>query len=183
MEKGKILGKPEDLETMNLVDIYNAGHFYTAPSRAWVDNTLPVKKGDPGRPIILISIGAYTFEEAVCDLGSSVNIMPKIIYKKIHGEPLLYTTMCLQLADQTLCYPKRILEDVSIQVGHSFVPVDFVVVETGGDDRAPIILGQPFLSTAKAIIYVDSAKIYFIINDSKERFNLKKQTLKTPSHP
>jgi hypothetical protein len=61
--------------------------------------------------------------------------------RKIHGEPLLYTTMCLQLADQTLCYPKGILEDVYIRVGHSGVPVDFVVVETGGDERAPIILG------------------------------------------
>jgi hypothetical protein len=79
MEKGKILGKPKDLETTNLVDIYNAGHFYTAPSRAWVDNTLPVNKGDPGRPVIPISIGAYTFEQAIYDLGSSVNIMPKVI--------------------------------------------------------------------------------------------------------
>jgi uncharacterized coiled-coil protein SlyX len=114
MEKGKISRKPEDLETTNLVDIYNARHFYTAPSRAWVDNTLPVKKGDPGRPVIPISIGAYTFEEAVCDLGSSVNIVPKVIYEKIHGEPLLYTTMCLQLVDQTPCYPKGILEDVNI---------------------------------------------------------------------
>jgi hypothetical protein len=95
MEKGKIPGKPKDLETANLVDIYNAGHFYTTPLRAWVGNTLPVKKGDPGRPIIPISIGAYTFEEAVCDLGSSVNIMPKVIYEKIHDEPLLYTTMLL----------------------------------------------------------------------------------------
>jgi hypothetical protein len=37
-EKGKILGKPEDLEIANLVDIYNAGHYFTAPSRAWEDD-------------------------------------------------------------------------------------------------------------------------------------------------
>jgi hypothetical protein len=40
--------------------------------------------------------------------------------------------MCLQLADQTLGYAKGILEDVYIQVGHSYVPVDFVVIEAGG---------------------------------------------------
>jgi hypothetical protein len=34
-KKGKILGKSEDLETTNLVDIYNAGHYFTVPSRAW----------------------------------------------------------------------------------------------------------------------------------------------------
>jgi hypothetical protein len=39
------------------------------------------------------------------------------------------------------------------------------------------------LSTTKAIIYADSAKIYFTINDSKERFNFKKRTLKIPAHP
>jgi hypothetical protein len=33
-EKGKILRKPKDLETANLVDIYNARHYFTVPSRA-----------------------------------------------------------------------------------------------------------------------------------------------------
>jgi hypothetical protein len=44
------------------------------------------------------------------------------------------------------------------------VLADFVILETGGDEKAPIILGRPFLSTTKAIIYADSAKIYFTIN-------------------
>jgi hypothetical protein len=56
-------------------------------------------KGDIGRPVIPISIGTNTFEEVVCDFGASVNIMPKVIYEQIHGDQLLYTTMCLQLAD------------------------------------------------------------------------------------
>jgi hypothetical protein len=179
-ERGKITGKPKDLETTNLVDIYNAGQYFTAPPKqwgTWVDNTLPLKKGDPGRPVIPIRIGPHSFEEAVCDLGASVNIMPRVIYEKIHGDPLLYTTMCLQLADQTLCYPKGILEDVWIVVGHSYVLADFVIVEIGGDEKAPIILGRPFLSTTKAIIYADSAKICFTINGRKERFNFKKRTL------
>jgi hypothetical protein len=113
-EKGKIPGKPEDVETANLVDIYNVGHYITTPSRAWEDDSLPKKKGDLGRPVIPIAIGAHTFEEVVYDLGASVNIMPRVIYEKIHGEPLLYTIMCLQLTDQTLCYPKGILEDVYV---------------------------------------------------------------------
>ena len=66
--------------------------------------------------------------------------------------------------------------------GQSYVPVDFVVLETGGDERAPIILGWPFLSTAKAIIYVDSAKIYFTIKDKKEKFSFKNRILQSPRH-
>jgi hypothetical protein len=49
--------------------------------------------------------------------------------------------MCLQLVDETLCYPKGILEDVCVRVGESYIPADFVVIETGGDVKAPIILG------------------------------------------
>ena len=60
---------------------------------------------------------------------------------------------------------------------------DFVIVETGGDERAPIILGRPFLSTAKAIIYTDSAKICFTISGAKEWFSFKKRTIKAPVHP
>jgi len=59
--------------------------------------------------------------------------MPKVIYEKIHGDTLLYATMCLQLADQSICYPKGTLEDVCVWVGHSYLPADFVVIETGGD--------------------------------------------------
>jgi hypothetical protein len=103
--------------------------------------------------------------------------MPKVIYEKILGDPLLYTNIHLQLADQSLCYPKRVLEDAIIQIGQSYIPVDFVVLETSGDERAPIILGRLFLSTAKAIIYVDTAKIYFTTKDKKKKFSFKNHIL------
>jgi hypothetical protein len=83
----------------------------------------------------------HIFQEVVCDFRASVNIMPKVIYDKILGDPLLYTNMRLQLADQSLCYLKGILQDAIIRVGQSYVPIDFMVLEIGGDGRAPIILG------------------------------------------
>jgi hypothetical protein len=144
---------------------------------------MPAKRGDPRRPVITITIGAYTFKNALCDFGSSVNIMPKVIYKKINGSPLLYKTMCLQLADLLLCHAKGILDDVCLGVGRSYVAADFVVVETGGSENDPIILGRPFLATAKAIIYADAAKIIFSINGRKERFNCKNKILEAPAHP
>jgi hypothetical protein len=39
------------------------------------------------------------------------------------------------------------------------------------------------LEHSQAIIYMDSAKIYFTINDRKERFSFKRRTLKAPVHP
>jgi hypothetical protein len=70
-----------------------------------------------------------------------------------------------------------------VRVGHSYVPIDFVLVEIGGDEKAPIILGWPFLRTAKAIIYTNDAKICFTIKGTKERFTFKNKTLQSPSHP
>jgi hypothetical protein len=94
------LGQPEDLKTTNLVDIFNAGSYWSDPiSKRWNDETLPIKKGDPGRLVIPISIRSVNFNEAIYDFGASVNIMPKMIYDKTFNYPLLYTTMCLQLAD------------------------------------------------------------------------------------
>jgi hypothetical protein len=95
--------------------------------------------------------------------------MPKVIYERMFDYPLLYTTMCLQLVDQSLCYAKGILEDISVWVGNSYVPIDFMVVEAGGDDeKSPIILGWPFLNTAGAIIYANSAKICFNIKGKRK---------------
>jgi hypothetical protein len=91
--------------------------------------------------------------------------------------------MHLQLADQSLCYLKGILEDICVRVGQPYIPIDFVVLETSGDVRAPIILGRPFLSTAKAIIYSDSAKICFTIKDRMEKFTFKNCILHSPSDP
>jgi hypothetical protein len=182
---GKIPGQLEELEYANLVDIYSADlcSSKTEEDPRWIDWGMPAKRGDPGRPVITITIGAYTFKNALCDFGSSVSIMPKVIYKKINGSPLLYTIMCLQLSDLSLCHPEGILDDICLGVGHSYVAADFVVVETGGSENAPIILGRPFLATSKAIIYADAAKIVFTINGRKERFNFKKKILKAPTHP
>jgi len=62
LEKGKIPGQPKDLETANLIDIYNAANYYIEPPEVkWIDYTLPDKKGDLGRPVIPISIGCHIF--------------------------------------------------------------------------------------------------------------------------
>ena len=56
LDKGKILGQLEDLETI--------AYYYIQPSIGrWIDFTLPKKKSDPGRPIIPIAIGPHIFKK------------------------------------------------------------------------------------------------------------------------
>jgi len=64
-----------------------------------ITDLLPVKRDNPRRPIIPISIGMVDFLEALCDFGSSVNIVPRVLYEKFFTHHFLETTMCLQLAD------------------------------------------------------------------------------------
>ena len=87
-ESGKIPGKPENMETANLVDIkyFNFG-----------DQDLPIKKSDPSSPIIECTIGPHTFKNVVYDLGSSVNIMSEEMYNTIlftHGPCCCLFTTC-----------------------------------------------------------------------------------------
>jgi hypothetical protein len=68
-EKGKILGNQGELEIANLVDIFNAGEYFVAPPRplrlVWGEEDMSEKKGDIGRPVIPIFIGAHTFDKAI----------------------------------------------------------------------------------------------------------------------
>jgi hypothetical protein len=83
----------------------------------------------------------------------------------------------LVVADQSIYYPEGVLEEAIIHVGQSYVPMDFVIVETGGGERASIILGRPFLCTTKAIIYEEHATIIFSIKDKKEKFSFKERIM------
>jgi hypothetical protein len=57
---------------------------------------------------------------------------------------------------------ERLVKDVPIQIDDHFIPTDFLVVDMGEDEYdSPIILGIPFLSTTKAIIYIAMGEVHF----------------------
>ncbi|GJS82185.1 reverse transcriptase domain-containing protein [Tanacetum coccineum] len=60
--------------------------------------------------------------------------------------------MILELADRTISTPTGIAEDVFVKVGTFLFPADFVVVDYVANPRVPLILGRPFLRTARALI-------------------------------
>jgi len=97
-DQGKISGQLGELETANLVDIINARSYWSDPPiGTWLDSSLPTNKGGLGRPVIPISIGSANFDEAICDFGASIIIMPKVIFEKLFNYTLSRTTMCLKL--------------------------------------------------------------------------------------
>ena len=67
------------------------------------------------------------------------------------------TRMTLQLADRSIKHPYGEVEDLLVKVDKFLFPVDFVVLDIEEDVDVPVILGRPFMITAKVIIDVDMA--------------------------
>nr|GEZ43293.1 reverse transcriptase domain-containing protein [Tanacetum cinerariifolium] len=83
---------------------------------------------------------------------------------------LISTRMTLELANRAICTPAEIARDVFVPVGKFAFPVDFVIVDCESDPRVPLILGRPFLRTARALIDVHEEEM--ILRDGDERLTL-----------
>nr|GEV85207.1 hypothetical protein [Tanacetum cinerariifolium] len=106
---------------------------------------LPEKLGDPEKFLI-----PCDFSELKCkalpDLGASINLMPLSVWKKLGLHELISTRLTLELANQAICIPAGIARD------------------------SPLILGRPFLRTARALIDVHGEEM--ILHDGDERLTL-----------
>jgi hypothetical protein len=52
--------------------------------------------------MICYSIYDCYFDQALCDLGASINIMPKVIFEQLQHPALSPTLMYVQLADSSI---------------------------------------------------------------------------------
>ncbi|GJQ88999.1 reverse transcriptase domain-containing protein [Tanacetum coccineum] len=96
---------------------------------------------------------------ALADSGASINLLPHSMYKQLGLGALKPTRMTLELANGSITHPMGIADDVVARVdGFTFL-ADFVVVNFEPDPRVPIILGRPFLRTAKALIDLYEEKL------------------------
>jgi hypothetical protein len=145
----------------------------TEECSAAILNKLPEKNKDPGCPTIDCTIGDQYFNNALCDLGASVSVMPAAVYHRLNHTALEPTSMCLQLADQSVRYPLGIAENILVKIREFFVLVDFMVLDMHPDSKVSLILGRPFLSIANAHIDVGKGEIKFTINGQEEQFAFK----------
>ncbi|CAN6711385.1 unnamed protein product [Malus baccata var. baccata] len=110
---------------------------------------LPPKKKDPGSFTISCTIGNCDFSSALIDLGASVNLMPYSVFKRLGEGELKPTSSIIQLADRSITYPRGVIEDVIVKVDNLYLLADFMVLDMDEDLTMPIILGRPFLATAR----------------------------------
>ncbi|GJV23460.1 reverse transcriptase domain-containing protein [Tanacetum coccineum] len=133
---------------------------------------LPEKLGDPGKFLIPCDFPELDECLALADLGASINLMPLSIWKKLSLPELTPTQMILELADRSTTRPAGIAEDVFVKVGKFHFPTDFVVVDYVVDPRVPLILGRPFLRTARALIDVYGEELTLRVDDEAITFKV-----------
>nr|GFB54001.1 reverse transcriptase domain-containing protein [Tanacetum cinerariifolium] len=129
---------------------------------------LPKKLGDPGKFLILCDFPGMDVCHTLADLGTSINLMPLSICKKLSLPKLTPTRMTLELADRSITRPKGVAEDVFIKVGKFHFPIDFVVVGFEVNPQVPLILGRSFLRIGCALIDVYGEEINLRYNSKSD---------------
>ena len=90
----------------------------------------------------------------------------------------------LSLADGSVRRPHGVVEDVIVKVENCYFLVDFIIVDMKSMKDltdSPIILGRPFLATAKAITDWGKGEVIFQVGDSTMKVSINK-LMRHPSH-
>ncbi|XP_050156237.1 uncharacterized protein LOC126630147 [Malus sylvestris] len=144
----------------------------TEECNAILQRKLPLKQKDRGSFKIPCIIGTNFFEKALCDLGSSINLLPLSVAKNIGIGEIKPTTISLQMADRSIAYPEGIIEDVLVKVDKLIFPADFLVLDMEEDYETQLILGRPFLITARTLIDVEQGVLTLRIGEEKATFKV-----------
>ena len=146
----------KDLCTMKRKYNVKKTFFLTKQVSALLLHKTPLKYKDTRCPTISRIIGDHGVEQALLDLGDSVNLIPYSIYLQLGLGDIKPTSMVLQLADRSIKRPKGMIEDVLVEIDKFYYLVDFLILETQyvvhANSNIPIILGHAFLATTNALI-------------------------------
>ena len=89
------------------------------------------------------------------------------VYKQMGLGEAKPTTVTLVLADRSTTQPRGIIENILVKVGKFIFPTDFLIVDCEVDWSVPIIMGRPFLATARAIIDVGQGEVILRVKDEQ----------------
>ncbi|XP_057723798.1 uncharacterized protein LOC130939728 [Arachis stenosperma] len=144
----------------------------TQECSAVIQRGLPPKLKDPGSFILSCTIGNIILDKALCDLGASINLMSLSLMKKLAIEKVKPTRMSLQMAERSHKIPNGVVENLLVKIGEFIFPADFVILDMEEEGHSSIILGRPFLATARAIIDVEKGEMTLRVHDEKMIINV-----------
>ncbi|XP_021717658.1 uncharacterized protein LOC110685441 [Chenopodium quinoa] len=94
-------------------------------------NKMPPKLKDPGNFSIPCAINKMQIDNAVCNLGASVSLIPYSVYQKLELGELMPSKITLQLADESIKIPKWKVGDVPLIVGKFLIPSAKISLKVG----------------------------------------------------
>ncbi|GKB27086.1 phospholipase-like protein [Tanacetum coccineum] len=133
-----------------------------------LQHQLPRKELNPRNFILPCTIGKFNFY-AMADLGASINVMSRSIFKHLHLTYLRKTNMLCEMADMSKKAPLGIVKNVLVKIGKFLFLSDFVIIDNTPSETT--ILGRPFLATIRAEIDVFAGKISLGINEDRISFD------------
>ncbi|XP_057739975.1 uncharacterized protein LOC130957098 [Arachis stenosperma] len=116
-----------------------------------------------------------SINKALCDLGSSINLMPLSMMRRLSIKEVKPTRMSLQLADRSLVIPNGVVENLLVKVGKFIFPANFVILNLDEEGSDSIILGRSFLAIARAIIDVEKREMTLRAHDEHIILNVFKE--------
>ncbi|XP_070039378.1 uncharacterized protein [Nicotiana tomentosiformis] len=137
---------------------------------------------DPASFMIPCTIGSTEFSKSLCDLVTSINLMPYSIFKTLEIRQLRPTSMRLQMVDRTMKRLLGVIEDVLVWVDKFILPTDLFILDCEVDYEMPIILGRPFLAIGKALCDVEVGEHTFRVGDEQVIFHVCKSMRKPNSN-
>ena len=117
---------------------------------------------------------------ALCDVGASASVMPKIMYDMLELKPFDPCSFSVRLVDSFVKKPLGRINDVLIIINGNYVPVDFLVMDIEFDPSSPIILGHPFPCTVGDIINMKKGNIRFQFALNKGMDHLSRKNINLP---
>ncbi|GKC14332.1 putative reverse transcriptase domain-containing protein [Tanacetum coccineum] len=136
----------------------------TVPFPSHLDNHYCEEEEGNYRPKFTEAYGASHINDTI---PRNVSVMPLLTYLNLGLGELAHTRLTMELADRTVKYPKGIAENMLVGIGKFVFPVDFIILDMPEDIIVPLILGRPFLSTARTKIDVYKRNITLRVREEK----------------
>ncbi|XP_023522833.1 uncharacterized protein LOC111786855 [Cucurbita pepo subsp. pepo] len=109
---------------------------------ALLQNKVPLNEKYLDSFTIPISTKGKKLGQALCDLGSSINLMSLSIYQKLGFGEARSTKAILQPTDRSFTHLKA-----KIEMDKFIFSSDFIILDYEANHDVPIILERPFLKT------------------------------------
>ena len=135
-----------------------------------------MKQKDSGAFTIPCVIGNASFKRVLCDLGASISVMPEHVYDSFSLEPLIKTSIVIQLVNCSFVYLLGVIEDVLVKINSLVIPCDFYILDMECDscdssNNTTILFGRPFLKTTNTKIDYGKDNLSMEVGDEKNEFN------------